>query len=761
MAASERDDPQPARQYALGLFEILRRSGWYDRASLPEAAYRWSATRLPLDVIEQYLAAGIADPEVAAECFRELGISAEQIRVAGIGEQVSQEAGVLRSTDLAGWQARVDFQRSKDVEGRRWWEARVGHLAGFLDEQPPIPTELAPWVREQPDDLLLGFRDAAVSLAGPLTIAVGRLELEGVAGALEPGVEVEVEASGYLMMLVMGSLATRELTRRLGERVEAAILSPPTHVTAMLGPYPHTELAQLIWTQAVLGIEDFRLENGIDDPEHALGGPHFHRPPAARVRFEAVNRALTRARVDLEQEADRGTGRLVDFDSMRADQELSWRLFERIDVFPAAYEAAAAALTDEDLAIRWGRAMERHLRGELWDPQRTHGGAPALWAAAIRDEAARRLHARVEAVAADPPAYITGTLGPPPAEEERQGEWLYRVDQIEEYRLLTGTTDQTRPLGPTPEPDSSWQQCWRRELAQDLADTNLVQMTHQHHTIGSPTERNDLAMVATSTVDPWFDVRPAAALVDESRQLPVGELRRRVAVAKPLLADRPENPASQLRDLQRRRADLLGYRAEERVALAAATAKREELRWATSRGAKAAREAAQDGVDRHQEALATLDRRLADAHREHARLAQAQVAYLDWCRHAALQVAEGQAAAQVLQERAAWLLEDLASYPPPYLLAELGQPPTSRDGRAAWLRGARAVEHHRAAYRMVDRERAFGDEDHLGRFEHPGRRQDRQRTQELVDEARRAITESLARQFEEGLAMPGIEERDR
>jgi hypothetical protein len=96
--------------------------------------------------------------------------------------------------------------------------------------------------------------------------------------------------------------------------------------------------------------------------------------------------------------------------------------------------------------------------------------------------------------------------------------------------------------------------------------------------------------------------------------------------------------------------------------------------------------------------------------------------------------------------------------PPPYLLAELGQPPTNRDGRAAWLRGAHAIERHRAAYDIFDREHAFGDGDHIQRFKQPGRRQDRERAGDLVDDARRAITESAARQLQEGLAMPGIED---
>jgi hypothetical protein len=796
----ERYDPQQAREQAKALQAVLRRSGWYDRASLQQAAYRWAATGLPLDAIEGYLAAGIADPE-AAESFAELGISAKQIRVAGIGEQISigsmsveDAAKAILGPGAAGGldqlRAALRHEAVGDLggtlkEGFRWWQTRIQRLAGFLDDQP-IPSEQAAWLREQPDELLLGFRDSAVAWAGPLTIAVARQELERLDGAPGPGGPA---VSDPLMALVLGALAARELTRRLGERVEAAILSPPAYVVAVLGPYPDAELAQLTWTQAVVAIEGFRLECGIDDPEHVLGAPGFHVPLAERPHFQAVNRAMTKARVDLEQgrfttavqesdragplasldrlwnqdteaDADWGAERLLDPETMRPDLELGRRLLERIPlhVVPAAYMEASAALPDEDLAVRWGRAVERHLRGELWDPRHAHGGRPALWAAAIRDEVTRRVDARVEAIAAEPPAYVIAAVGPWPAEEDRQGEWLRRVEQIEEYRLLTGTTDPTRPLGPTPEPDSSWQQCWRRELAQDLADAHLFQMTYQHQMIGSPAERNDLAMLATSAVDPWFGVRPAAALVDESRELAVGELRRRVAVAKPLLADRPENYASQLGELRPRHAKLRGYQAEEQTALAAAIAKRDELRWATGRGAKAARVAAQEAVDQHQQALINLRRRLLDTNRELTRLEQAQTAFFDWCRHHALAVAQGQAAAQVLQEQETRLLEDLAAYPPPYLLAELGQPPTNRDGRAAWLRGALAIERHRAAYLIYDRERAFGNGLSVGRFEQPGRRQDQERIREIVADARRAITETLARQLDQGLEVPGVED---
>jgi hypothetical protein len=789
--APEQDEPQEARRHAAALLAALRRSGWYDRASLQDAAYRWAATGLPLDVVEAYLAAGIADPRVAAEFFTELGISARQIQVAGIGEQISigrmsvedaakvilgpRAVGGLDQLRAALRQAPVGDPGTMRKQALRWWQARIQRLAGFLDGQP-IPSEHAAWLGEQPDELLLGFRDAAVAWAGPLTIAVARQELQRVDSVLRPGGPA---VSDPLAALAFGALATRELTRRLGERVEAAILSPPEYVTAMLGPYPDAELAQLTWTQTVLAVEGFRLECGIDDPDYALGAPDFNVPYAERAHFQAVNRALTKARVELEQgprpsavqesdaasrpagldrdtevDADWGAGQLVDPDTMRPDEELAWRLRERIplDVLPGGYLEAAAALPDEELAVRWGRAVERHLRGELWDPLRSHGGDPALWATAVSDEVARRVQARVDAIAADPPAYVTGALGPWPAEEERQGDWLNRVDQIEEYRLLTGTTDPSRALGPAPAPDSSWQQCWRRELAQDLADAHLLRMAYQHQVMGSPADRSDLAMLATSTVDPWFGMRPAGALVDESQELSVGELRHRVAAALPLLADRPENHASRLRDVQLRRANLLGYQREERVALAAAEARRKELRRVTGRGTKAARTAAQDTVDQHKEALGNLSRQLVDADQEITRLTLAQAPYFDWCRQHGLQVSQGQAAAQVLQERETRLLEDLATYPPPYLLAELGPSPSNRDGRAAWLRGAQAVERHRAAYQIADRERAYGDGYHVGRFEQPGRRQDQERVREIVDDARHVITESLAHDLDRDLS---------
>jgi hypothetical protein len=72
----------------------------------------------------------------------------------------------------------------------------------------------------------------------------------------------------------------------------------------------------------------------------------------------------------------------------------------------------------------------------------------------------------------------------------------------------------------------------------------------------------------------------------------------------------------------------------------------------------------------------------------------------------------------------------------------------------------RRPRHRTASVRLPinDPELAFGDGDHLGRFEQPGRRQDKERVRELVDDARYAITERLARELDQGLGISGVEE---
>jgi hypothetical protein len=154
-------------------------------------------------------------------------------------------------------------------------------------------------------------------------------------------------------------------------------------------------------------------------------------------------------------------------------------------------------------------------------------------------------------------------------------------------------------------------------------------------------------------------------------------------------------------------------------------------------------------VRRHTETLANLDRRIGEAKAELARLEHGQAAYSQWCREHAVEVTQGQAAAQVLQERERELLEVLAAYPPNYLLVELGRPPTNPEGRENWLRGAQAVERFRAAHGITDLDEAFARPP-WARDE--AWRRDHARTQALLRDAREAITDSLAQDLERELS---------
>jgi hypothetical protein len=816
------------RLLTAALTDALQRSGWYDPASLQDGLYQWAATGLSVGEIRGWLAADIASPRVAAG-FRELGIGPQEVRASHLGEQVSigrlsmddaaqailgpraaggldQLRAAFRSQQLAGTD-----QASRRKAGRDWWEARLQRLAGFLDDHA-APPELAAWLGERADRVLLGYRDAAVEWAGPVTIAVAQQELRRLGGVPGPGGPA---GSDPLMSLIFGALAARDLTRRLGERVEAAITKPPAYLTATLGPYPDAGPAQLLWTQAALAVETFRLECEITDPQYALGHPDRPLPVSEYLRFQELNRALPRIATQLQQAAlagrggddhrlmagrdgpaslaeggrpdladaqGHGIGALLNPDAPRPDQELGRRIGGWIEHLPGGMQAVLKALPahersafsdvtlaawwarlpeaerarvagfpDDNLAASWDRAVQHLVRGAALDSIRNQERNRLADAAILLAEIDRRVTQRARAAAADPPAYIVNRLGPRPAAADDTGTWEDLVRDIEQYRLLTATTDPTLPLGPTPPPDASWRQCWRRELAQDLAEACFARMVYQHRIVGTPQERQQLAALAASTIDPWFGVRPDAGIVEASQGLATGELRRRVAAAVPLLADRPDNRASELRDAQLRHARLLDYQQQARAALTAA-----ETRYAEAPLVGRATRAARAAVQEHTQALAALDRQLADVRQDLTRLEQAQAGYYEWCRQHALQVTQGQAAAQALQAREHQLLEELATYPPSYLLAELGQPPTNPDGRAAWRRGAQAIERYRAAHQVTDTDEAFGETflTHLERRgwgEPAGQRRDQARTRELVEDARRAITDSLARELHQQL----------
>lgn len=176
-------------------------------------------------------------------------------------------------------------------------EGRLERLERVLEDQPAGPT-VTNWVLKQSDTILLNLRDEAVEWAGPVTVA--QQELKQLGKPLGPGGPY---GSHPLMTLIFGALSTRELNRRLGARVEAALADPPAYMTAVLGSYPSGASAQLLWTHAVSAVEAFRMECGITDPDHALGPPDVPILPSQHEQFFDVNRLLTRVRVMLEQQA--------------------------------------------------------------------------------------------------------------------------------------------------------------------------------------------------------------------------------------------------------------------------------------------------------------------------------------------------------------------------------------------------------------------------------------------------------------------------
>jgi hypothetical protein len=269
---------------------------------------------------------------------------------------------------------------------------------------------------------------------------------------------------------------------------------------------------------------------------------------------------------------------LVEAGRMRADEELAvLRVQVPIESVPARLIEGAANLPDQELAAQWSMAVELYLEGDLWDRSGDHR---RTWAAAVGVELAHRVQDRVQVMTTDPPAYVTGLVGPCPGEEEFywRWAWLDGVTELERYRLVAGVTDRTVALGPAPPPDSSWLQCWRREVGQNLLSGSHVWMRDQHRIIGTPQDREQLLAVVTSTSDPWLVIRPDAGMVEESRALATGELRRRMMVAAPLLLDsRPENHADELRQAQIRHADLLRYRSETATDLADATERRDAV----------------------------------------------------------------------------------------------------------------------------------------------------------------------------------------
>ena len=479
-----------------------------------------------------------------------------------------------------------------------------------------------------------------------------------------------------------------------------------------------------------------------------------------------------------------GAGTVEAGTDSRPDERLAEHLRGLAQVLPASTRAAAAGLLDEDLAARWQTAMAYSLDRDLGPPielqfhtkievgpdggsfrVRSHDPSlptvaapvPLLEAAAMIEELDRRVEAKVQAAIADPPAYILRALGSWPHDPGASALWEVEAVEIEQYRLVTGTSDPTHPLGPPEPPGNSWRQCWRRALTQNLAQCGSTWMRYRHSVIGSAEERADVAEVVASAADPWLSVGPDAAILTEHEQLPTSTLRSRVVHAAALLAGSwPPNRSRELAAARSRHVKLERYAEEQRLLLDAAQPRRAWPGLAITPRARAARAAVRAIIGKHEQALDRLHERLANAAREIARLERAQDAYVDWRAEHGRFVAQGQATGQVLQAREDRLLDELAVYPPAYLLVELGPPPVNPEGRAAWRRGARALECYRATYRIDDPHRTLAVDVQWGAtISLRWWEEERDRVREEVGGVRRAITESLAHELDRGQAPPG------
>lgn len=98
---------------------------------------------------------------------------------------------------------------------------------------------------------------------------------------------------------------------------------------------------------------------------------------------------------------------------------------------------------------------ERELQIPARPPAPPHGPAgrerDLVRYATLRDELTRRQALAIRAITADPPAYLTSTLGPVPEQLSRRRIWQHAADRMERYRQHYRIGDDRRPLGAQPD----------------------------------------------------------------------------------------------------------------------------------------------------------------------------------------------------------------------------------------------------------------------------------------------------------------------
>ena len=95
----------------------------------------------------------------------------------------------------------------------------------------------------------------------------------------------------------------RILDRRVDLALAAARVSPGANLVAELGERPEEGPKRLAWDRAVREVEGYRLQNGVEDREAALGPEAKDR--SERHRQIAAERSIAQARRSLGLEATR------------------------------------------------------------------------------------------------------------------------------------------------------------------------------------------------------------------------------------------------------------------------------------------------------------------------------------------------------------------------------------------------------------------------------------------------------------------------
>jgi len=168
------------------------------------------------------------------------------------------------------------------------------------------------WIERQEKALDRAVRDREAAEAAPRKV---RREALPEAEVIEADVRERVERlrAELREMPPVRHEARAELSNAdlvLAERRQAAItaaqLSPPSYITKELGERPSDPGLRKSWDKGVTEIERYRQENGIKDPQHALGRERGHEHDWSR---EQARQRLQQRQVELQRAQARDLSR--------------------------------------------------------------------------------------------------------------------------------------------------------------------------------------------------------------------------------------------------------------------------------------------------------------------------------------------------------------------------------------------------------------------------------------------------------------------